>query len=44
MGFGFGRVRDRDFTLRGLVTEFAVRGLKVDYHPVWSGTSSTPRS
>jgi transposase len=25
----------RDFTLRGLVAEFAERGLKVDYRSVW---------
>ncbi|MCC8940195.1 hypothetical protein H8A99_27975, partial [Bradyrhizobium sp. Arg68] len=24
-----------DFTIRGLVAEFAGRGLKVDYHSVW---------
>jgi transposase len=29
------RIKDRDFTLRGLVTEFAERGLKVDYRSVW---------
>ena len=29
------RIRERDFTLRGLVTELAERGLKVDYHSVW---------
>ncbi len=29
------RVKDGDFTLRGLVTEFAGRGLKVDYRSVW---------
>jgi transposase len=29
------RVRQGDFTLRGLVTELAGRGLKVDYHSVW---------
>ena len=29
------RVKDRDFTLRGLVAEFAERGLKVDYRSVW---------
>jgi putative transposase len=29
------RIRDRDFTLRGLVAELAARGLKVDYHSVW---------
>jgi hypothetical protein len=26
----------RDFTLRGLVTELAERGLKVDYRAVWN--------
>jgi len=30
-----GRCRERDFTLRGLVAEFAERGLKVDYRSVW---------
>jgi putative transposase len=29
------RCRERDFTLRGLVAELAVRGLKVDYRSVW---------
>ena len=30
------RIKDRDFTLRGLVTELAAeRGLKVDYRSVW---------
>jgi transposase len=29
------RIRERDFTLRGLVAELAERGLKVDYHSVW---------
>jgi transposase len=30
------RVKERDFTLRGLVAEFAERGLKVDYRSVWN--------
>jgi putative transposase len=30
------RIRERDFTLRGLVAELAARGLKVDYRTVWS--------
>jgi transposase len=30
------RVKARDFTLRGLVAEFAERGLKVDYRSVWN--------
>lgn len=30
------RIRDGDFTLRGLVAELAGRGLKVDYHSVWA--------
>lgn len=30
------RIRDRDFTLRGLVGELAARGLKVDYRSVWN--------
>jgi transposase len=30
------RIKDRDFTLRGLVAELAGRGLKVDYRMVWS--------
>jgi len=29
------RVKDSDFTIRGLVAELAGRGLKVDYHSVW---------
>jgi transposase len=29
------RTEDGDFTLRGLVTELAERGLKVDYRSVW---------
>jgi putative transposase len=29
------RCRERDFTLRGLVSELAGRGLKVDYRSVW---------
>jgi len=29
------RIKERDFTLRGLVAEFAERGLKVDYRSVW---------
>src|SRR5262245_38997618 len=28
-------IRTDDYTLRGLVTELAGRGLKVDYHSVW---------
>jgi putative transposase len=30
------RLRQGDFTLRGLVAELAGRGLKVDYHSVWN--------
>src|SRR6202008_5048643 len=29
-----GRIKERDFTLRGLVAELAERGLKVDYRSV----------
>jgi transposase len=29
------RIKDGDFTIRGLVAELAGRGLKVDYHSVW---------
>ena len=29
------RIKDGDFTLRGLVAELAERGLKVDYRVVW---------
>ena len=29
------RIRESDFTLRGLVVELSGRGLKVDYHSVW---------
>jgi transposase len=31
-----GRCRGGDFTLRGLVVELAERGLKVDYHTMWT--------
>ena len=30
------RMRSAEFTLRGLVSELADRGLKVDYHTVWN--------
>jgi len=30
------RLRDRDFTLRGLIGELAERGLRVGYRAVWS--------
>jgi transposase len=30
------RLRNGDFTLRGLVSELAARGLKVDYRSVWA--------
>src|SRR5438132_9562826 len=30
------RIKERDFTLRGLVAELAERGLKVDYRAVWN--------
>ena len=30
------RVKEKDFTLRGLVAELVGRGLKVDYRSVWS--------
>ena len=30
------RIREKDFTLRGLVAELADRGLKVDYRAVWN--------
>ncbi len=30
------RIREGDFTLRGLVAELAGRGLKVDYRSVWN--------
>jgi transposase len=30
------RVKEKDFTLRGLVAELAARGLKVDYRSVWT--------
>ena len=30
------RVKEKDFTLRGLVAELADRGLKVDYRTVWT--------
>lgn len=30
------RIREKDFTLRGLVAELAERGLEVDYRSVWN--------
>jgi transposase len=30
------RIRERDFTLRGVVAELAARGLRVDYRSVWN--------
>ena len=30
------RIKEKDFTLRGLVSELAARGLKVDYRSVWT--------
>src|SRR6187402_509410 len=30
------RIRSAEFTLRGLVSELAGRGLEVDYHTVWT--------
>ncbi len=30
------RIKEKGFTLRGLVAELAVRGLKVDYRSVWN--------
>jgi transposase len=30
------RIKERDFTLRGLVVELAERGLEVDYRSVWA--------
>jgi transposase len=30
------RIKQGDFTLRGLVVELAQRGLKVDYRTVWN--------
>jgi transposase len=30
------RIKEKDFTLRGLVAELAERGLKVDYRSVWT--------
>jgi putative transposase len=30
------RIKQKDFTLRGLVAELAERGLKVDYKTVWN--------
>jgi transposase len=29
------RIKNADFTIRGLVAELGGRGLKVDYHSVW---------
>jgi transposase len=30
------RIKEKDFTLRGLVAELAGRGLKVDYRTMWT--------
>ncbi len=30
------RIKERDFTLRGLVAELSERGLKVDYRTMWN--------
>jgi transposase len=30
------RVKEKDFTLRGLVAELAARGLAVDYRSIWN--------
>jgi transposase len=30
------RIKEKDFTLQGLVAELAERGLKVDYRSVWT--------
>ena len=38
------RIKVPDFTLRGLVAELAERGLKVDYHTVWSFVHSAKLS
>jgi putative transposase len=41
------RCRDRAFTLRGLISELAERGLKVDYRVVWAFVATslaTPRT
>lgn len=29
------RIKDGDFTIRGLIAELAGRSLKIDYHSVW---------
>jgi transposase len=34
--FLLARIKEKDFTLRGLVAELAARGLKVDYRSVWA--------
>lgn len=34
--FLLARIKDGDFTLRGLVRELAARGLRVDYRSVWN--------
>jgi len=36
------RIKDGDFTIRGLVAELAGRGLKVDYHSVWDFVHARP--
>jgi transposase len=35
-GWLLQRVKEKDFTLRGLVAELGARGLKVDYRSVWT--------
>jgi transposase len=30
------RIKEKDFTLRGLVSELTARGLKVDYRSMWT--------
>jgi hypothetical protein len=38
------RIKDGDFTLRGLVAELGERGLKVDYRLVWESVHAEKRS
>ena len=36
------RIKEADFTLRGLVAELAERGLKADYRTVWNFVHALP--
>jgi putative transposase len=38
------RIKEKDFTLRGLVAELAERGLKIDYKTVWNFVDAEKQS